>query len=51
MILGQVVPVPHIVFVIAVVKAKQSKTKQKAGKPCTAHLTGTEVDYPMRGVL
>jgi len=41
MILGQVVPIPHIVFVIAFMKAKQNKTKQKPGKPCTGHLSGT----------
>lgn len=51
MILGQVVPVSHIVFVIAVMKAKQNKTKQKAGKPYAAHLTGTEMYHRMWSVL
>lgn len=31
MILGQVVPIPHIVFVIAFLKAKQKGKKNQAG--------------------
>ena len=57
MILGQVLPIPHIVFVIAFLKAKQKKKtkkttkKQKPGRPCTGHLLGTEVYCRMPGVL
>lgn len=39
MILGQVVPIPHIAFVITFMKAKQSKTKQNRNQASLAQHT------------
>lgn len=51
LLLGQVAPIPHVVFVVAFMKAKQNQTKQKAGQAGPAHRPGTGAAWRTRGVL